>query len=189
MNWLIRENELAEKQERAFRDAREEEEMLLMRHPVAARQAYARFGLLLGTLPPAAIFFKLFIGSFVYGINFPLFSLLLSMNIACAFAGYYFGSKLSGMASVIERDHWVLMLIESVVIGFIWGAATGAVGGLIAFGVGAIFGAVIAAGVGMVAFGLFVPLHRLLARGGMIDARHLWPLACGVVLFITALIL
>ena len=111
------------------------------------------------------------------------------MNVACALAGAFFGSKLSGMASVVERDHWFLMLIESVVIGFIWGVATGAVGGLIAFGVGAIFGAIIAAGVGMLAFGLFVPLHRLLARGGMIDARHLWPLACGVVVVITALIL
>ncbi|MCA1555820.1 MAG: hypothetical protein LC747_03925 [Acidobacteria bacterium] len=32
-------------------------------------------------------------------------------------------------------------------------------------------------------------LRLIMARGGMIDARHFWPLACGVVFTITALIL
>lgn len=164
--------------------------MLLMRRPVAPKQAFATFGLLLGTLPPAAIFLKLF-GVWVInsGVNAPLFFLLLFMNIVCSLAGFYFGSKLSQMVLTVERNSWVPMLIQSMIIGFIWGAATGAAGGLIVIGIGAIFGAVIAAGVGMLAFGLFVPLHRLFARGGMIDARHLRPLAWGVVLFITALIL
>ena len=190
LNWLLRENELAEKQGRAFRNAREEEELLLMRRPVAARQAYAKFGLLLGTLPPAAIFFKLFLGLMVGSdINVPLCYLLLFMNVACALAGAYFGSKLSGMASEIEGDRWLTMILGAACLGFIWGAATGAAGGILFFGFGAIYGALYAIPVGVLAFVLFVPFHRLLARGGMIDARHLWPLACGVVLFITALIL
>ena len=189
MNWLLRENGLAEKQGRSFRDEREEEEMLLMRRPVAARQAYAKFGLLLGTFPPAAIFFKLFLSSMVgYDINFPLCYLLLFMNVACALAGGYFGSKLSGMASEMEGDRWPTMLLAAACLGFIWGAATGAAGGILFLGIGAIYGALYAIPVGMLAFALFMPLHRLLARGGMIDARHLWPLACGVALFITALI-
>ena len=74
-------------------------------------------------------------------------------------------------------------------MGFAWGAITGAAGGAICFGIGAIFGALYAAPVGTLAFILFTPLHRLLARGGMIDARHFWPLACGVTMTITALIL
>lgn len=190
MNWLLRENELAEKQDRSFRDAREEEEMLLMRHPVASRLAYAKFGLLLGTFPPAAIFFKLFLSSMDgYDINFPFCYLLLFMNVACALAGGYFGSKLSGMASEMEGDRWPTMLFAAACLGFIWGAATGAVGGILFLGIGAIYGALYAIPVGMLAFALFMPLHRLLARGGMIDARHLWPLACGVTFFITALIL
>jgi hypothetical protein len=41
----------------------------------------------------------------------------------------------------------------------------------------------------MLAFAAFAPLHRLLARGGMIDARHLAPLAWGINLAISALIL
>ena len=187
LNWLLRENELTEERSRAFRTAREEEEMLLMRHPVAAKEAYARFGMLLGTLPPAAIFLKLF--GLGRGMSAPFFFLLLLMNVFCALAGAYLGSKLSRLASAAEELRWPTMLLGAAGIGFVWGVATGGVGGLPAYGFGAIFGAFFAVPVGMLAFLLFVPLHRLLARGGMIDARHLWPLACGVVTFITALIL
>lgn len=192
MNWLLRENELAEIHKRSFRDAREEEEMLLMRRPVAAREAYADFGLLLGTLPPAAIFLKLFGGAMVdtrFGIHVGAFFLLLLMNVFCAVAGRYFGSRLSRLASAAEDLWWPAMILGAAGVGFMWGVATGAVGGLPAYGFGSIFGALFAVPVGVLAFALFVPLHRLLARGGMIDARHLWPLACGVVTFISALIL
>jgi hypothetical protein len=63
------------------------------------------------------------------------------------------------------------------------------VGGVLFFGVGSLFGAFMALPFGMLGFLLFTPLHRLMACGGMIDARHLWPLACGVALTISALIL
>jgi hypothetical protein len=111
------------------------------------------------------------------------------MIVICCFAGKYFGSKMSRMAAAVERDPWFMMVIEAVIIGFIWATGTGAVGGFIFYGFGAIFGAVCAVPVGALAFGLFIPLHRLLACGGMIDARHFWPLACGVVMTITILIL
>jgi hypothetical protein len=192
LNWLLRENELAELRSRSFRDAREEEELLLMRRPIAAREAYARFGLLLGTLPPAAIFLKLFSRALVgpgHGINPSLIFMIFVMNAFCAAAGLFFGSRLSRLASAAEELRWPKMLLGAAGIGFIWGVATGAVGGLPAFGFGAVFGAIFAVPVGMLAFLLFVPLHRLLARGGMIDSRHLWPLACGVVTLIAALIL
>ena len=192
LNWLLRENELAELRSRTFRSAREEEEFLLMRRPVAAREAYSMFGLLLGTLPPAAIFLKLFGLALVgpgHGISPGLLFLLFSMNVFCAAAGLYFGSRMSRMASAAEGWRWTPMLLAAAGIGFIWGVATGAVGGLPAYGFGAIVGAIFAVPVGMLAFLLFMPLHRLLARGGMIDSRHLWPLACGVVTLITALIL
>ncbi|HEY0377697.1 MAG TPA: hypothetical protein VGC87_12300 [Pyrinomonadaceae bacterium] len=183
---------MAEERSRAFSSACEEEEVLLMRRPLAAQEAYARFGLLLGTLPPAAIFLKLF-GRMLVGpgdsIHPRLLFLLFLMNAFCAAAGLFFGSRLSRLASAAEELRWPIMLIAAAGIGFIWGVATGAVGGLPAFGFGAIVGAICAVPVGMLAFLLFVPLHRLLTRGGMIDARHLWPLACGVVTVITALIL
>jgi hypothetical protein len=188
LSWLLRENELAANQGRGLRAARREEERLMMLRPVTPQQAYARFGLLLGTFPPAAIFLKIS-GGWLSHAESGLVFLLLSMNIFCALAGLYFGSRLSRMAAGAEDSHWLMTLAGAPCLGFLWGAATGAVGGLPAFGVGAIFGAIYAIPVGALAFGLFVPLHRLLARGGMIDARHLWPLACGVVAVVTALIL
>jgi hypothetical protein len=192
LNWLLTENELAEFRSRTFNSAREEEEFLLMRCPVADKEAYARFGLLLGTLPPAAIFLKLFGGVLAgpgRGFDPTFIIVLLVMNVFCAAAGRYFGSRLSRLASAAEELRWPTMLLGAAGIGFIWGVATGAVGGLPVYGFGAIVGALCAVPVGMLAFFLFMPLHRLLTRGGMIDSRHLWPLACGVVAVISALIL
>ncbi len=81
------------------------------------------------------------------------------------------------------------MGVRTTGVGALWGLTTGAVGGVWFFGFGSFFGALIALPVGMLGFALFTPLHRLMARGGMIDARHFWPLAGGVVFTITALIL
>ncbi len=160
-----------------------------MHRPVTTQQAFARFGLLLGTLPPAAIFIKLFGSAEALSFPRPDVLLLIVMNAICCLAGRYLGSKLSRMVIAVERDSWSLMLIESLIIGFIWALGAGAAGGFLVYGIGALFGAACAIPVGALGFGLFVPLHRLLARGGMIDARHFWPLACGVVMVISALIL
>jgi hypothetical protein len=42
---------------------------------------------------------------------------------------------------------------------------------------------------GLAGFLLFAICHRLLARGGMMDARHFWPVASGIALASAALIL
>jgi hypothetical protein len=189
LNALIYANQWEANRQQIFRNAREEEEMLLMRRPIAPQKAFALFGLLLGAFPPAAIFVKLFGGTFARPFHPVGWFLLLCMNVVCCWAGKYLGSKLAHMVLAVERDSWALMLIESLIIGFIWAIGAGAAGGFLAFGIGAVYGAACAIPVGMLAFGLFVPLHRLLARGGMIDARHFWPLACGVVMMIIALIL
>lgn len=166
---------------------------MMMRRPLSIERAYALFGLLLGTLPPAAIFYKVF-GDAVARHNFQwgLFLLLLAMNVVCGIMGRFIGSKLTRMAAAIEAasdNHFIRVLFIPFLIGMIWGAATGAAGGLIFVGIGAIFGAMFAIPVGILAFALFRPLHRWLAHGGMIETSQLWPLACGVVLTITALIL
>ena len=185
LNWLLAENPRETTQHNLFRNDLEEEEVLLMHHPVTTERAFSLFGLLLGTLPPATIFIKLFSGA--SGVQD--WALLLAMNAICGLTGCYLGSKMSRMVSTAERHCWTLMIIEALSIGFLWALCAGGAGGFLFYGIGAVFGAVCAVPVGAVGFGLFVPLHRLLARGGMIDARHFWPLACGVVMVITALIL
>ena len=182
---LLMENEREASRRRLFRSDLEEEEMLLMRQPFSKEEAYSLFGLLLGTFPPAAIFWRMTEGHiFIGGLSI----LLLLMNVTCCFVGRRMGALVSRWLDK-ESDSRTWKFLMSLAAGICWGIVTGGAGGLLAFGIGAIFGILCAVPVAMVAFPLFASLHRPLARGGMIDARHFWPLACGVVMFITALIL
>lgn len=179
---------------RLFRNAREEEEAQLMLRPIPTRRAYALFGLLLGTLPPAAIFYRLFLHHLVDEAavdNVQLFWLFLclTMSAVCALTGYGMGACLGRSIDDLERKSWNVMLFASALLGALWAVGTGAAGGAVFFLIGAVFGAMFALPVGIAAFISFTVLHRLMARGGMIDARHFWPLACGVTLSIAALIL
>ena len=187
------ENEREANRLRLFRDSGEEAEMLLMHHPIGTQKAYAIFGLLLGALPPLAIFWRIVGGHFLYdgprALASGLSILLMTMSAICCFVGKRMGALVGrwmedeGQAAVLWR------FFMSLILGLLWGLVTGAAGGLPAFGIGAIYGAICAAFVGMLAFPPFTLFHSLLARGGMIDARHFWPLACGIVMVITALIL
>jgi hypothetical protein len=193
LNWLTHWNAEAERHARLFRNPREEEELRLMRRPLATREAFARFGLLLGAFVPAALFYRIFdygikpSGSEVEQLCLPL--LLLAMNVVCGLMGRKMGAVFGVKIGNYERASWHIMCARAMGAGALWGITTGAVGGVLCFGFGSLFGALIALPFGMLGFLLFTPLHRLNARGGIIDARHFWPLACGVVLSITALIL
>lgn len=161
-----------------------------MRRPLDAQRAFALFGLMLGLFPPAAIFIKMFAyGVGGYQAHPLLFLVCLLMNFTCAGVGYVMGGALSRAVKNLENRSWTLMLIVLPLIGASWGAVTGSAGGLLFLGIGAIFGAVFAIPIGALAFTLFAPLHRLLVRGGMIDARHFWPLATGATLLAAALVL
>jgi len=173
---------------RLFRHPREAHERELMRRPLTTQQAYARFGLLLGTLVPAAIFLRMLLALHTdERMSFFIFFSL--MNFTCALVGLGMGRLMGKNIDHVERRGWNRMFFHALGKGIAWGVTTRAAGGLIAFGFGAIVGAAIATPIGIVAFVAFTLLHRLMARGGMIDARHFWPLACGVVLTISALIL
>lgn len=186
MNWLVNANEEAEAR---LSHAAIEEKIMMMRRPVSIERSYALFGLLLGSLPSAAIFYRILDNNPARHFD-PLASLLiLGMYIVCCLAGRFIGSRLSPMILRVARGSWKRMLIWSPLVGLLWGASVGAMGGAVLFGIGAIPGAICAIPVGLLAFSLFMPLHRLLAHGGMIEAQHLWPLACGVTLTLTALIL
>jgi hypothetical protein len=162
--------------------------MRLMRRPLTTGQAFARFGLLLGTLPPAAIFYRLFATPLSHEMSW-LMILLVPMLLICATFGRFMAKRLGNKFDELEHGSWCGMMIDALEEAFVWAAATGAAGGLLFFGFGAIFGFVCALPVALTAFAVFVPLHRLLARGGMIDARQLQPLAWGINLTIAALIL
>ncbi|HEY0006114.1 MAG TPA: hypothetical protein VGB17_15145 [Pyrinomonadaceae bacterium] len=189
LNWLLATNEQEAARRLLFSSALEEEELLTMRRPLDLRKAYALLGLLLGIFPPAAIFTRIF----GYGLKghseIGLLIFCLLMNLICALVGLAMGSALSRTAGNLERLSWNRMLLTLPLLGMAWGAMTGGAGGFIFFGFGAVVGAVFAIPVGVAAFLLFTIFHRLLVRGGMIDARHFWPIASAVTLAIAALIL
>jgi hypothetical protein len=165
--------------------------MRLMRRPVAFDRAYGRFGLLLGSLPPAAIFYRMFGYGFGAGAwDEPgVVAICCAMNVVCALAGWRMG-RVAGRLVVLRGFRSLVdTLAVSIMAGLLWAVVTGAAGGAIFFGVGLYFGAACALAVALPAFPVFALLHRALSRGGMIDARHLRPLAWGVAATAAAVIL
>lgn len=187
LNSLLAANAEIARHKAEFRLEKHETEAALMRSPVSAKDAYGYFGLLLGLLPPAAIFGR----SFNYGLtdNNGVFAFCLLMNLVCAFVGYKVGIWFSDSLAKSERKSWTKMLLLSALLGFCWAVITGAAGGAIFFGVGAIFGAVCAIPVALVAFPLFAVCHRLLERGNQIERKHFLPIAFGISTAISAFIL
>jgi hypothetical protein len=183
----------SEQRAQRFRDAREETEMLLLRRPLTNERAYQLFGLLLGTLPPAAIVLRCALWSATreHDLSALGFILLfgLPITIICALMGRFMGRRLADMMARAERRHWCVTILYALGAGNVWACATGATGGAIVFIIGALFGLACALPFGLAGFLLFAICHRLLARGGMIDARHFWPVACGIALVSAALIL
>ncbi|MFL6229693.1 MAG: hypothetical protein ACJ741_13050 [Pyrinomonadaceae bacterium] len=187
LTWLVNANAAADLRARLRRHPREEEEALMMHRPLAPAQAFARFGLLLGTLPPAAIFCRIL---FALGDKMIWLTLLfVPALLICALLGRRMGARFGAGFNESGRGSWWRTIFDALEDAFVWAAATGTAGGALFFGVGGLLGFVCALPVALVAFLCFAPLHRLLARDGMIDARHFYPLAWGINLTIAALIL
>ena len=160
----------------------EERRKLSMLRPLSTEEAYRWFGTFLGLFPPFALFARIVSGFIIRdrewgrlptadGLLFWAFMFVM-MTLACCLVGRKFGGFL-GRKSGDPRARVV----------------TGAAGGAVAFLVGALGGVLVAVPVALAAFPVFAVLHRLLSHGGMIEERHVWPLAFGVPLTIAALIL
>ncbi len=194
MKWLRAEIAREGRPDLAARRERERLEALRMLDPQSRREAYRRFGMFLGLLPPAAIFYRMFGHDVMRRDDVEWLFLLLGMNLICCVVGRAVGGKLVRTEAADEvKDFgwraWLRLLACSLVMALAWGITTGAAGGALFFGLGAVPGAVMAVMVALVAFPAFAALHRPLARGGMIEARQLWPLALGIPSVIAAAIL
>lgn len=175
-----------------FSDEKERFEATLLENPLTTKQAFSQFGLLLGLFPPMAIF-----GKFAYH-NLPtnpynddtwLIFLLLVVNLVCALTGYYSGKLIGDIVSRIEKLNWAQMILIAPFIGILWGVMTGSAGGVFIFIIGAFFGAAIASLVGMVALPIFTIFHRFLKKGDVIERDQFLPIAAGITLIISAIIL
>ena len=192
LKWLLAANQRAAEKAALLRSPLEESEAELMQRPMTAQQVFGRFGALLGTLPPAAIFGR-FLSNVALTGNEESFAVLLSlsimMTVVCGIMGGRVGQFLGDYVLKLRDINWFAALPAYALIGFYWAIITGATGGLVFLGLGALVGPLFALPVGILAFTLFAPLHRLLERGGLMDSRHFWPLALGVTLSLAAFIL
>lgn len=154
-------------------------EVLKMVNPVDLRVSLGRFGLLLGTLPPAAIFYKIIT---LFGVqNSPAFLIIATLMLGVTlFVGKYLGMALAPTVAGIGRLRWTSRLVCSIGIGIVWGLVTGGSSGLFAFVIGLPVGAIIGASVGSVAFPIFVSLHKFLSNDGKIESSLLHPIAFGI---------
>jgi hypothetical protein len=190
LNTLLAANAEIAAQKSQYGSERERMEADLMIAPIGSEQAFAYFGLLLGTFPPFSIFLKFFIESGTgRSEKVWIFGVALIVSILSALVGYFFGKVIGRWVLRIESGPWGKMLLMAPLIGLLWGLTSGAAGGIVIFGIGAIVGAVIGGAVGAVALPVFAIFHRLLKRGGSIDARHFLPLAFGVTFTICSFIL
>ena len=158
-----------------------------MQRPLTTEQAYRWFGTFLGLIPPLALFNRILGGA--GHERFKWVALLVAMNVICCLVGRWFGGYLGRCAGDPRTRSRAGFAVVVFVMAVAWSVVTGGLGGVLFFGIGALFGVFCAAPVALAAFPVFAILHRLISRGGMIEARHTWPLAFGIPLTIAAFIM
>ena len=176
----------------------EERRMFSMLRPLSTEETYRWFGTFLGLLPPFALFTRMFlgiVGDRAWGelpnadsVIFWGFLFLL-MNVVCCIVGRKFGGFLGRKAGDPRARGVPGTLLVALLYGLFWGVVTGAAGGAVGVLIGAVVGVFVAVPVALAAFPVFALLQRLLSHGGMIEERHVWPLAFGVPLTMAALIM
>jgi hypothetical protein len=172
-----------------FGTDRERRDAESMQTPVTSRTAYAFFGSLLGFLPVVSIFAKIIIEGGVRENEDLLVLAILAASLGTAVAGFFTGRTVARIIEKMNSVRWSWYLTALPFIGLLWGAVSGAVGGVFLFIIGSVFGAVIGGMVGALALPVFGALHRTLKRGDLIELKHLRPLSFGIVLTVCAFIL
>ena len=161
-----------------------------MLRPRTTEEAYRRFGMFLGLLPPLALFSRSLLSLSGDGeMRAVAAGVCVLMNLICCLVGRKFGGFL-GRRWGDPRAHGLPALLAApFLMALLWGVATGAAGGSVVVFFGAVLGVLFAVPVALAAFPVFAFLHRLLSHGGMIEERQLLPLAFCVPLTAAAFIL
>jgi hypothetical protein len=190
LNLLLEINREAAAENAKYRDDLERREAEMMSRPVTMENAFAYFGLMLGALPPAAIFLRFLMAKGLpHADEMWIVGLLLITNLTAAAVGYFTGKRVAKTLGYLYSLPLSRSLIVIPFVGMVWGMIAGAAGGVFLFVIGAFFGAAIGGTVGAVALPAFVILHKLLKRGHVIDMRHFLPISLGLTLVICAFFL
>ncbi len=169
-----------------FKNETEKFEASLIKNPLTTEKVFAYFGLMLGAIPPYALFSRFIILNIKTFDEIWIVALLLFVNITCAAVGYFFGKLMGRLVSEIEKWSWSKMLLVIPFIGILWGIMAGGSGGMFLFVIGGIFGAILASMVGGIAFPALTIFHRLLKKGDVIERNQFLPIALGITFAIAA---
>ena len=161
-----------------------------MSAPIDSKKAVGYFGILIGTLPPFALLLKV-VGETMPGAQMSsvLLVLLAVAGVASGLTGYGFRRFVS--SAIDSSSHYRLAnrIVALSIIGLLWGAASGAVGGLFLFLIGSIFGGIFGGAIGAVTLPLLIGLRSFVREGDLVEMRHFLPIAFGITLTVCALIL
>lgn len=189
LNTLLAANAETAREKSLFRTERERTEAALMDHPLTVEKTFASFGLLLGTFPPMAMFIRFFAEKGIFrDEDFWIVGVLAIINLITATVGYFSGKLIGKIVRQLEKHSWSYMIAALPFIGILWGIMAGGAGGIIIFVIGALFGAALGALVGMVALPAFAVFHRSLKKGDQLDRGHFLPVAFGITFIISAFI-
>ncbi|NNE99640.1 MAG: hypothetical protein HKN25_11525, partial [Pyrinomonadaceae bacterium] len=95
----------------------------LLEHPLTTEEVFARFGLFLGTFPPAVIFGKFIFEALDGNPNdeYWVIPLLLFVNFITATAGFYSGKLVGKIMGELEKLPWLAMILALPFVGLLWG--------------------------------------------------------------------
>ncbi len=173
-----------------FASNRERLEAELMTHPISSEKAFAYFGVLLGALPPAALFTRFMLDTKGFRSEDAwLIGVFAIVNIVSSVVGYFSGKLIAKIVHNLEKSSWTAMIMLLPFVGILWGILAGGAGGAVIFLIGAFFGAFIGGIVGSFALPVFSIFHRLLKKGDQIERKHFLPLAFGITLIVSAFML
>ena len=159
-----------------------------MTRPIDSRRAFGYFGLMIGSLPPLALFEKLSL--LPHAQPDAILLLIAAAGLVTGIVGFQIGrAYVPGTLRYISGFSLPNRFALWSVLGLVWGGISGAAGGLFIFLIGSIFAAIAGGIVGMVAVPIMVALHSTVRVGDFVEAKHFLPIAFGVTLSLCAFIL
>lgn len=136
------------------------------------------FGIAIGTVPTAAILFRLFVLD--SSPNPAVLLLAVLATLVTGLVGYLTAGVTAATLERVLSTSFLRSLLLVPIIGLAWGIISGAAGGMFLFVLGALVGGVIGGMVAGTALPLFVGLFNLTAEEGEISVKRFLPIAAGI---------
>jgi hypothetical protein len=160
-----------------------------MTRPMNLREAFGYFGLMIGSLPPLAVVLKIAVSSGPH-VATGLLLLIAAAGMVTSVIAFQLGRRyIPGVLRSVSEFSILNRVALWAVIGFFWGAISGAAGGLVIFLIGSVFAAIVGGIIGSITLPVIVTLYSSVRVGDVIETKHFLPIAVGVTLSVCAFFL